>query len=116
MERLSTRVHKARDPVSAEPPRIDQCFCCRKLLFGHPEYWLFIVYQRRFAWNGFLRMYTKLVIPYLQSRRVLISGFVVVEISASFVAKISVKSPRKLFMFIIYKYIFRIKVSKKHFI
>ena len=33
--------------------------------------------------------------------------------SASFLAELSVSSPRKLFIFIIKKYIYRIKVSKK---
>ena len=36
--------------------------------------------------------------------------------SASLLAETSVRSPRKLFIFIIYKNIFRIKVSKKYFI
>ena len=36
-----------------------------------------------------------------------------VEGSASFLAEISLRSPRRLFIFIIQKYIFRIKVSKK---
>ena len=36
--------------------------------------------------------------------------------SASFLAEISVSSPRKLFIFIIYKNIFWLKVSKKYFI
>ena len=36
--------------------------------------------------------------------------------SASFLAEISVRSPRKLYIFMIYKNIFWIKVSKKHFI
>ena len=39
-----------------------------------------------------------------------------VAISASFLAEISVRSPRKLFIYIIYKHIFWIKVSKKYFI
>ena len=37
------------------------------------------------------------------------------QISASFLANISVKSPRKLFISIIQINVFRIKVSKKHF-
>ena len=37
-------------------------------------------------------------------------------ISASFLAELSVSSPRKKNIFIIYKNIFWIKVSKKHFI
>ena len=36
--------------------------------------------------------------------------------SASFLAELSVSSPQKLFIFIIYKNIFWIKVSKKYFI
>ena len=36
-------------------------------------------------------------------------------LSASFLAEISVRSLRKIFIFIIYKYIFRVKVSKKIF-
>ena len=39
-----------------------------------------------------------------------------VEASASFFAELSVRSPRKLIIFIIYKNIFCIKVSEKHFI
>ena len=39
-------------------------------------------------------------------------GFVFTS-SASFLAEIPLRSPRKLFIFIIYKYIYRIKVSKK---
>ena len=36
--------------------------------------------------------------------------------SASFFAEKSARSPRKLFIFVIYKNIFWMKVSKKHFI
>ena len=38
-----------------------------------------------------------------------------IRLSASFFAKISVRSPRKLFVFVIYIY-FGVKVSKKYFI
>ena len=41
---------------------------------------------------------------------------VTVTASASFLAELSLRSPRKLIIFIIYKNIFWIKVSKKYFI
>ena len=47
--------------------------------------------------------------------RYLLADLSMVRSSASFLAEVSVRSPRKLFIFIIYRNIFRIKLSKKTF-
>ena len=98
------------------------CFCYSQSSVGSPRHiWFFIVHNninwiKCPKWN--LLWFWKLNHWHTHCRSLANTSSAAGNMwtSASFLAEISVRSPRKLFIFIIYKNLLCIKVSKKYFI
>ena len=96
--------------------RILACWCsesCFKTLTKNVVGWMFSGCAET-TWRYFVQVYGSIAnysVPFVSTTKILFC----LLCSASFLAEISVSSPRKLFIFIIQKILFWIKVSKKTF-